>query len=329
MDISVTEPIGQAYAEMKRILFKPFDIGKWFTLGFCAFLANICDCKGPNGPNGDEGDGSKFGFRSFGEVKAYAIDWISDKWEWIVSIGWVASVFILLLIILFLWLSSRGKFMLLDGVVHNRGAVVKPWHKFKDLANSLFLWRFILFIFGLATMMSIVFISILIAWTDIKAERFDSNAIMALTIGISLFVAALICFDVLGQMLTDFVTPIMYKRGILGGEAIGIFRREILANHGGTFILFYLMKFLLVLAMIIIVILFCILTCCVILIPIVISKMMPVFFLPFAFILHYIFEIIFLPFTVFFRCYSLYFLEQFEPQWRLLGVTAEVKQENS
>ena len=314
MDISVTEPIGQAYEEMKRILFKPFDIGKWFVLGFCAFLANLCDCGGPKGPGGGDEGGSNFGFGSFGEAKAFAIDWLSDKWEWVLSFGWGLSVVILFFIILFLWLSSRGKFMLLDGVVHNRGAVVKPWHKYKDLANSLFLWRFILFIIGLTTMTLIVFISFLIAWTDIQAERFDSNALLAIIIGICLWFPTIIFFDVLGQMLTDFMAPIMYQRGVLGGEAIGIFRREILKNHGGTFVLFYLMKFLLVIATAILIILTIVLTCCIAVIPIIIP---------------YIGSVFLLPFTVFFRCYSLCFLEQFDPQWRLLGATAELKPENS
>ena len=303
MDISVTEPIGQAYGEMKRILFKPFDIGKWFVLGFCAFLANLCDCNGPNGPDGDNGGRSNLGFRSFEEAKAFAIDWLADKWEWVVSIGWGLSVVVLLLIIILLWLSSRGKFMLLDGVAHNRAAVVKPWHKFKDFANSLFLWRFILFIFGLTTTMLIIFISFLIAWTDVQAERFDSGAIMALIVGGILFTSSFIFFEVLGQMITDFIVPIMYHRGVLGGEAIGIFRREFLENHGGTFVLFYLMKFILGIATAILIILTIVLTCCIALIPIIIP---------------YIGSVFLLPITVFFRCYSLCFLEQFGSQWQLL-----------
>ncbi|MCP4713352.1 MAG: hypothetical protein GY869_32385, partial [Planctomycetes bacterium] len=145
-EISVTEPIGSAITATKQILFKPFDLGKWFILGFCAFLANLCDCGGPG--NGGNSNRSNGGFRSFDETTTHVFSWFERNWELILSIGWMIAVGILMLIVLFMWLSSRGKFMLLDGVVHNRGAVVEPWRKYKDLANSLFLWRFILFILG-------------------------------------------------------------------------------------------------------------------------------------------------------------------------------------
>src|SRR5687767_10268602 len=38
---SVTEPITQAYNRTVDILFKPFNITKWFVLGFAAWLAQL------------------------------------------------------------------------------------------------------------------------------------------------------------------------------------------------------------------------------------------------------------------------------------------------
>jgi hypothetical protein len=37
--VSVLEPVGQAIEKVKEILFKPFDLGRWFVIGFCAWLA--------------------------------------------------------------------------------------------------------------------------------------------------------------------------------------------------------------------------------------------------------------------------------------------------
>lgn len=308
MDISVTEPIGQAYAEMKRILFKPFNIGKWFLMGFCVFLANLGDCEHHGGNGGNRATKGHYDSpREFFEV---VYNWICDHWELIVTIGWAIILVGVLIWLLFLWLSSRGKFMFLDGVVRNRGAVVEPWHQFRDLANSLLLWRIIIGIIAFAGFILSAAICSLIARPDIEAWRFSTNAISALiTFGI-LGIISLIIFTVIDHMLTDFITPVMYRRNILTGEAINIFRYEILSNQGGNFFLFYLMKLLLGIAaffMIAFIGIFC--TCC-------------IGFLP------YISSVVFLPFCVFFRCYSLYFLEQFDPQWRLLGTMAEVKQEN-
>ena len=49
--VSVIDPIGPAFEEVKTILFKPFDLGKWFVIGFCAWLAFL----GSGGPGGGSG----------------------------------------------------------------------------------------------------------------------------------------------------------------------------------------------------------------------------------------------------------------------------------
>ena len=41
MTIQYIEPLNRAWGRMKTALFKPFDIHKWFVVGFNAFLAGI------------------------------------------------------------------------------------------------------------------------------------------------------------------------------------------------------------------------------------------------------------------------------------------------
>jgi len=53
----------------------------------------------------------------------------------------VGVVVLLALVTLLLWVSSRGKFIFLDNLVHNRAAIVEPWRRFASLGNSLFWWR--------------------------------------------------------------------------------------------------------------------------------------------------------------------------------------------
>ncbi len=54
MALSVTNPISAALDRTKRILFKPFDIGKWFVLGFCAFLAGPSRSRSTGADNCDK-----------------------------------------------------------------------------------------------------------------------------------------------------------------------------------------------------------------------------------------------------------------------------------
>jgi hypothetical protein len=48
---SVTEPISLAFERTKQMLFKPFDVRKWFVLGFAAFLAQLGEGGGGGGNN--------------------------------------------------------------------------------------------------------------------------------------------------------------------------------------------------------------------------------------------------------------------------------------
>lgn len=43
MAISVVEPVGDAFQSIGRVCFRPFQVGKWFVMGFCAFLAGCVE----------------------------------------------------------------------------------------------------------------------------------------------------------------------------------------------------------------------------------------------------------------------------------------------
>src|SRR2546430_11487576 len=40
-NIEIFKPFGEAFELMKKILFQPFDLKKWFIIGFAAWLANL------------------------------------------------------------------------------------------------------------------------------------------------------------------------------------------------------------------------------------------------------------------------------------------------
>ena len=48
-EINVVEPISPALRRVKHVLFQPFDLGKWFIIGFCAWLAFLGDSLGSLG----------------------------------------------------------------------------------------------------------------------------------------------------------------------------------------------------------------------------------------------------------------------------------------
>lgn len=136
--ISVVDPISPAIERVRTVLFRPFDLRKWLTIGFCAWLAQLGSGSGGGGGNRtqyniDRGD--------IGRQADDAKDFVVNNLDWIVPVGIAVAAMIIGLWLLLLWLSSRGRFLFLDCVAQNKAEVTHPWHRFRAHGNSLFAFR--------------------------------------------------------------------------------------------------------------------------------------------------------------------------------------------
>ncbi|HET6329629.1 MAG TPA: hypothetical protein VFF76_02470 [Holophagaceae bacterium] len=295
MSISATEPIHRAISWTEKVLFKPFDAGKWFVLGFCAFLAQL----GQGGYNYRSGNAFRQTDTETRNAFADIGTWISSHRALTATLGAGILVVVLGLIVLFMWLSSRGQFMFLDGVARNRAEVREPWHRFRDLGNRLF--RFQLALLSIMLAILLVFIGAF-ALAAIRAAHhgFDAIAIATfITLG-AVFIVILLTGMVVDLLLRDFAVPVMYLRRTGAWDALGIVWREILPGNGWAFVRFYLMKLVLGLGSAVVILIGCCLTCCLAALP-------------------YLSSVVFLPIHVFFRSYSLLFLEQVGEGWKVIG----------
>lgn len=284
--ISVVDPIGRAFESTRLILFRPFEMKKWFTLGFCAFLATL----------GESGHGS-VNYRGDGPDVEEIKRWVLQNLATVLLVAAVVVAFVVALSVVFLWLSSRGKFMFLDGVVHNRGAVDEPWRRFRRLGNNLFKVKVVLMFVALAAWALVGAICVATAWPDIEAQRWGSPATAAAIVGAVLILGLAVVFGVIQFVLEDFVVPAMYRFDVTAGEAWTKVRAEVLAGNVATVVLYALMKIVLVVGIAVIATVAACLTCCLAALP-------------------YLGTVILLPLFVFIRCYALHFLEQFGESWR-------------
>jgi|WetSurMetagenome_2_1015567.scaffolds.fasta_scaffold01651_8 hypothetical protein len=289
---SVLDAIDSALAHTKRICFSPFDLNKWFTLGFCAFLSAI-------GQGGGYTGGNPFGGAGRGDVTERWVPWVLSHLVLVLGIFAVVLVLGTALWALFLWLGSRGEFMFLEGVLKNRGAVSEPWNRFREAGNSLFGLRFVIGLIGMAVVLTVMAVALAVAWPAIRSEVFNGRAVAAVLFGTCVLFPVAIFLILIQLVLRDFVVPIMYKRGIHAAAALQAFRDEVLRGRLVSFLLFYGMLFVLSLAAGVLVLVGMCLTCCVAALP-------------------YLSSVAFLPVFVFFRCYALCFLQQVSPEWTLL-----------
>jgi hypothetical protein len=160
--LSVTQAVGDAFERMRVILFRPFDLKKWLVLGFCAFLAGLTEGKGGGSGNRWNSGGNRGG----GPRPSQIVEFAQENLAVILVVGISILVVLLLLGVLFTWLSSRGKFMFLEGVATNRAAVKEPWRRHRELGNSLFVVIYPLSLVMMVLAFGIVALAIFIAWPD-------------------------------------------------------------------------------------------------------------------------------------------------------------------
>ena len=226
------------------------------------------------------------------------MDWIRDH-AGVILIA-IVVIFVLALVVglLLTWLSSRGRFMFLDGVVRNRGAVSEPWHEYRWEANSLFKFRVCLGIVSLLAMLVGLGCAGLMAWPDIHRGVFGGAAMAAIGMAVLTLLGVVVITGAISVLLRDFVVPIMYLRRIGVMSAWREFNSTLLPGHLGTFTLYFLMRILIAMVLGVLTVIFVLLTCCIAAIP-------------------YVGTVITLPLTVFSQAYPLYFLEQFGPEWQV------------
>ena len=297
MTILFMEPIRHAWNRMKLALFRPFDIHKWFVVGFNAFLAGLFDAS--SGSGGSRG-GKNMGFGEFIHLPRTGWDWLMNHPGWAIAIL-IAVVIAIAVVVVLTWVSSRGVFMFLDSIVRDRVEIAKPWREYAKEGNSLFMWRLFL---GLIT---IVVFAGLAAYFFIQAAAlynggFSRTVPIALIVGLGLLalVILLVCGYII-LFLKDFVAALMYKNRISAGEAWKLFLR-LLEKYPFHFLGYGILVFLLMLVFVFVVIVAGLVTCCVGWLLLVIP---------------YIGTVVTLPVWYTLRAFSLEFLTQFGPEYNV------------
>lgn len=295
VEISVLRPISEAFDRTKKILFQPFEPVIWLTLGFCVWLANLAD----GGGGGGGGNGFHGGGGQPQQEFSHAGRWIVNNLPLLILIAAIVVILILALMVLLNWLSSRGKFMFLDGVVRNRGAVKEPWKEYRAEGNSAFVFFLVLFVVAFVGFIVMLIVGLATAWPDLQQGVFGQRIVTALVLLAVTLLPWMILFGMIGALTRDFVLPIMYLRRIGICPAWRASVNEFLLPHLLPVIGFYIVKILLGLAIGLTLACLVLMTCCIAAIPLIIP---------------YIGTVILLPLYVFWRCYSLYFLRQAGPE---------------
>ncbi len=288
-----------ALQHTKRMLFQPFDIGKWFILGFVIFLAQLIG----SGGHGWGGSGNKLrnrddGFCGIGDGVndlQQAGQWVVEHLWLILLIAFAGFVVINLIGLVIQYIGSRGHFMFIECVMENKAEVAVPWRNASKPAFSLFLWRVAIFIL---IFWCFALLFALPAWglakTAAAGEFTFPGSLITLLPFVAIFIPLAILISLADLLIRDFVTPVMAIKNLdlLGAleQTIGLFRSQL-----GNLVLYLLFRVIIgVLAGAVGMAVAC-LTCCVGLLPV-------------------IYQTITAPLHVFVRSWTLVILEQWDPE---------------
>lgn len=348
--------IGESAGWTKKALFNPFSFKKWMVLTFIALLAgamsNGCNFNSGGGNKGHY-ESQQEAPKSAAEGEAQACAPIMkqkparEDTVLILTIMGALIAFFAAILILFTWLGSRFSFVFLEDIVKNDASIKAPFAANKEQGDSYFKFNIAFMCIFLALLGLLIFFAVLAC---AKMGVFDSfntphRPDTAVALGfiavLIIFFLALMAFIFIATMVSvitiDLVLPIMYKEKIRIRAAWGK-AWALVKKNAGNFAVYILIKIGLGIGAGLVYVLAFIICFIVALIPVallgfgfwLIGKSIPVAALipywiiagviltPICAFLLYCLMALNLPFAVFFRTYSLKFLERLDPQYALI-----------
>jgi len=292
--ISFFDALEQGWSRMVQMLFRPFDLQKWLVVGFAAWLAGLAD----GGRNGGVSYRPEDGAEEIAESARAGWEWLAAH---AVMTGMIAAAVLALLalIIVLLWVSSRGKLVFLDNVIHDRATIVEPWHRLRRQGNSLFVFRLVAMLLLFPIIAGLVGLCAWLAlrpggWTHLGGAAAIAGVVGTVVLGFLFLVVLLYTFF----FLEAFVVPLMYRFDLGVMEAwrrfLGLF-----SARPWPFLACGLFVFVLWILVMAVVIATGLMTCC-------------LGFLLLA--LPYIGTVVLLPVLITLRAFTVAFLAQLEPQ---------------
>jgi len=297
--IEIFQPLDEAFELMKKILFQPFDLKKWLVIGFAAWLSNL----GSGGYNFRFNRGDWKGVPWFQGLD----NTINQIPHWILLTGLgVIIALVFALMIVFAWLRARGRFMFVDCIVKNRGAIAEPWREFREQGNSYFLLALlagfiIVIVAGVASLPFMLPI--------IRGVTFLHLHDVYLICMIALWAVVFVLLILAWTLISHFMVAIMYRRRCLALEAFSA-AVSLITNYPGEITLYCLFWIALGIGAAITACAVILATCCIALIP-------------------YIGTVILLPLLVCLRAFGLRFIRQFGPDYDVWAAMPEASPTSS
>jgi hypothetical protein len=289
-------------------LFQPFSLGKWVLFALPVFLMTVGQSVVrtaliPVNVFSNASSVPAPGTPARAELAAdieRGIAWVAANASLVLGVALAAAVALVAASLLFGWLAARGEFMFVNALAEDRLAPGEAWKRSRAPGNRLFVFRLLLAAAsGLVALLGVA-LGAAIAWQDYERGLPGTAMTVGILVAVGVLVPAVFGASVLGAVVDEFAVP----RMVLHGEGVGVALkrvwRELIRPHYGAVIVYWLLRFLVSLAFGIAASVLG--SCCCL----------------FVGVLPYVSGVVLLPMFVFMRAWSLCFVGQLSPEWRVL-----------
>jgi hypothetical protein len=316
--IDFTRAFDSAWKRTTVILFEPFDLGKWFVIGFSAFLAGLLE-----GGNGFNGSGSFNNFNNIAQPggnsgvpstlpslpnfdlqhfqASLSNFFVGMQLGIILVIGAVVLVLGFAVILLVYWLGARGQFLFLDNIVRNRPAIAWPWRNYSRQGNSLFLFYLLFLVVSFVLIIPLLIVAVVLVIPLIQHQRWPEGGELVGFVALgTLYFGLCLGMGFVIFVFRELGVPLMFRNG-LGAYAAFLESLGLVKQHFLSIFLLVVIRIALFIALAVVSIMACCFTCCLVMVP-------------------YLGTVILLPALIYIRCFTLGCLAQFGPQYDVFTV---------
>lgn len=212
MPLSAVDSVNPAFEHAKLQLFRPFKLGQWSRLALVGLLAGELS----------SGGGCNFNVPNF-SGGAQRHDLVMPASNPLLLGLLIAALIVVvpLLWLLFIYLSSRMRFVLFDSVVEKRCELRRFWRERRAPAMRFFLWQIVFSLATLAAIAVVVGIPALIAfalgWLGEPRNHVGQLILFGLPVFLA-FVVVLVVSLIVHVFTKDFVIPQMALENVSAFE---------------------------------------------------------------------------------------------------------------
>ena len=223
MPISASDALTLAFVHTKKQLFRPFRLGQWTRLAFVGLFAGEMSSGGSANFRMPSSRGTQGGIPGMPHIDPALL----------IPLIVVIAAGALALWLLFLYISSRMRFILFDSVVARNCSFRRMWRARGEPALQLFIWQITFSLVAFAAMAIIVGIPALgalsLGWFSHPREHLAGLILTGLVV-FFVFIAAIVAIACVHVFTKDFVVPQMALENISAFEG---WRRLLLMVRSG------------------------------------------------------------------------------------------------